>query len=340
MGQTTPNMSIYIPSAGETNYEQSFASGMMNIDQHDHSGGPNKGVPISGSGLADFSVTYDKLNSNVVDPTTGIGTQGGSFANRLQLLGYIASLYQRSIAASPLGYVVMNGGTAEVRNIVDSTSISWTFKDGTGNPVASIIAPVSVPNGGTAKTSFAVPNAPILAGTTGTSAFQQPASAGNAGEVYTSQGAGSPGVFTALGGLGQIQYVNFTLSAAQMLAISGSSVLVLPAQGANKVIVPISCYAALNSDGTAFALASQTTGLSFFYNDIDDTAMHFANTAIKGFTVSRIFWATQSANGTGADPTNARNAPLYIGEYGPLIAYTGGGSSTINFTLAYVVITI
>lgn len=53
MGQTTPNMGIYVPSAGETNYDQSFASGMVNVDQHDHTGGPNKGVPIGTGGIAD-----------------------------------------------------------------------------------------------------------------------------------------------------------------------------------------------------------------------------------------------------------------------------------------------
>lgn len=94
MGQTTPNISIYIPSAGETNYDQSFASGMINIDQHDHSGAPTKGVPIASSGLADGSVTYTKLNANVADTATGIGTEGSPFENRLTLLGLIKSMYQ------------------------------------------------------------------------------------------------------------------------------------------------------------------------------------------------------------------------------------------------------
>jgi NOL1/NOP2/fmu family ribosome biogenesis protein len=31
MGQVTPNMGIYIPAAGETNYDASFAAGMINV---------------------------------------------------------------------------------------------------------------------------------------------------------------------------------------------------------------------------------------------------------------------------------------------------------------------
>lgn len=62
MGVVTPNMGIYIPSAGETNYDAPFSSGMVNVDQHDHTGGPNKGVPIGTGGIADGSVTFAKLN--------------------------------------------------------------------------------------------------------------------------------------------------------------------------------------------------------------------------------------------------------------------------------------
>lgn len=140
MGTTTPNMSIYIPSAGETNYSQSFMAGMMNVDQHDHSGGPNKGVPISSSGLADFSVTYDKLNANVVDSSSGIGTRGSPFQNQLTLLGYIKALYTLSLVPG-IGFVIMNGGVAAVRTFQNSANIAWTNAAGTaGNPSAALLA--------------------------------------------------------------------------------------------------------------------------------------------------------------------------------------------------------
>lgn len=194
MGQTTPFIGIYIPSAGETNYEQSFAAGLINIDQHDHSGGPNKGVPITNSGLADFSVTYDKLNSNVADPTTGIGTQGAPFQNRLEALGILKNLYALAVAAGT-GFISMNGHVVAGRTFQNSSTVTWTNPDGiAGNPSAAFniagISPVTVPNGGTGRTSF-TPYGVIVANTTATGALQQVSGLGTLGQSLVSQGAGA-----------------------------------------------------------------------------------------------------------------------------------------------------
>lgn len=93
MGQTTPNMGIYIPDAGETNYDASFEAGMNNIDAHDHSGGPNKGVPLSSSGLADGSVTKEKLATDVVTAGEGLAIDGAN-PNALKADGLLNSLYK------------------------------------------------------------------------------------------------------------------------------------------------------------------------------------------------------------------------------------------------------
>lgn len=115
MGQTTPNIGIYVPADGEQNYGQSFAAGMINIDNHDHSGGENKGLPITGAGLADFCVTYDKLNANVVDTTTGIGVNGAvNLQNQLQILGLLKNIYQISTAT---GFIAKNASSATARTI-------------------------------------------------------------------------------------------------------------------------------------------------------------------------------------------------------------------------------
>lgn len=137
MGQTTPNIGIYVPAAGETNYDASFASGMVNIDQHDHSGGPNKGVPISGSGIADGSITYNKLASNVADNTTGIGTNGALGANQLALLGLLKNIYQLLTTA---GFIAKNGSTASALTITGTPNqIDVASGDGTsGDPVLSL----------------------------------------------------------------------------------------------------------------------------------------------------------------------------------------------------------
>src|SRR5262249_6459143 len=154
---------IFIPAAGETNYTDAFASGMINIDQHDHSGGPNKGVPISTSGLADFSVTYNKLAANVADITTGIGPSGSLGANQLALLGILKNLYVLAGLATQ-GFISMNGSTVAGRTFQDTASIVWTNPNGvSGNPSAEV-GQIDVDQGGTGVNTL-TPYAVIAGGT-------------------------------------------------------------------------------------------------------------------------------------------------------------------------------
>ncbi len=135
MGQVTPNIGIYIPAAGETNYDAAFAAGMVNIDQHDHSGGPNKGVPITTTGIADDSITYQKLNSNVADNTTGVGTNG-ALPNQLVMLGLLKNIYQ---VATTAGFLTKDGANAHARTFQDTSQITWINPDGSGgDPSASM----------------------------------------------------------------------------------------------------------------------------------------------------------------------------------------------------------
>lgn len=143
MGQVTPNMGIYIPAAGETNYDASFAAGMVNIDQHDHSGGPNKGVPIATSGIADGSITYPKLNANVVDTTSGLGTHTGGLANQITTTGLLLSLAQLAVN----GMLSKSGTNVNARTITGTANqIAVTNGDGvSGDPTLALAAPVRIP---------------------------------------------------------------------------------------------------------------------------------------------------------------------------------------------------
>lgn len=143
MGQVTPNIGIYIPAAGETNYDNSFAAGMINIDQHDHSGGPNKGVPITSSGLADDSVTFEKLNADVADNTTGIGTDVGPNANKLIILGILKNLFQLATAT---GFIAKNGSNVTARTFQGTANqIAVTNPAGVaGDPVLSLTNPIRI----------------------------------------------------------------------------------------------------------------------------------------------------------------------------------------------------
>jgi hypothetical protein len=139
MGQITPNISIYIPAAGETNYDASFAAGMVNIDQHDHSGGPNKGIPIATSGIADGSITYQKLNVNVVDGTTGLGTSGVNL-NQIVLKDPLKAIYVLSPAT---GFISMDGSSAHVRTMTSGNTNRMTIANPAGvaaDPIFSVNA--------------------------------------------------------------------------------------------------------------------------------------------------------------------------------------------------------
>jgi hypothetical protein len=136
VGQITPNIGIYVPTAGEKNYDQSFLAGMINIDQHDHSGGPNKGVPIPAGGIADGSITYLKLASNVVDTSTGLAVSG-TLPNQIQTVGVLKNLYTQSLVPS-VGYVAINGATVNVLSLVAGSGLTITNPTGaSGNSVIS-----------------------------------------------------------------------------------------------------------------------------------------------------------------------------------------------------------
>lgn len=338
MGQFTPNIGLYIPAAGETNYTDSFASGMVNLDLHDHSGGPNKGVQITSSGLGDFSVTYNKLAANVADPTTGIGVNlTPGLQHQLQILGVLRNIF--TLAAVPgVGFISMNGSTVAARSFADSASIAWTNPDGVAAaPSAALVSPVTVANGGLGVNTL-TPYAPILAGATATDPVQQPA-IGGIGDVLTSQGAGMPSIFSPLGGLGQLQTATVTLTAAQVRTLNASPVQIVAAPGAGKVLVPIVCYGLLNSTGTAFVGPFPNPAITIAYN-ATNAAMSFSQNAFVTVTTDVYNWATQNALATvgGIAKASVQNTPLFLKNFAT--EYTGGGSATINFVLSYITITL
>jgi hypothetical protein len=69
---TTPNMSLSIPSVGDTDYATSISNSLTLIDQHDHSSG--KGVTIPTGGITNNAVTAAKIAVSVA----GDGLAGGN----------------------------------------------------------------------------------------------------------------------------------------------------------------------------------------------------------------------------------------------------------------------
>lgn len=148
MGQTTPNIGIYVPSAGETNYDSSFLAGMLNVDQHDHSGPPTKGVPLSSSGIADGSITRNKLNANVVLAGGGLAVDVGS-PNALKVDGVLLGIY--NIATN--GIIVRTGSATAVSRSIAGTANEIDVSNGdgvSGNPTVGIADNPILPGNGSA----------------------------------------------------------------------------------------------------------------------------------------------------------------------------------------------
>lgn len=132
MGTTTPNIGLYIPADGETNYGTSFANGMLNLDTHDHSGPPNKGVPISSAGLAAGSVTRDKLNANVF----GAGVHPDA-NNAIEVDGVLLPIFQLGTN----GLIVRTSGSTAASRTITGTANQITVTNGdgvAGNPTLSL----------------------------------------------------------------------------------------------------------------------------------------------------------------------------------------------------------
>ncbi len=136
MGTTTPNIGLYIPADGETNYGTAFANGMLNLDTHDHSGSPSNGVPISAAGLANGSVTADKLNSNVLVVGGGLSFDG---SNAIQTAGLLNALFN----LGSNGIIVRTSSSAVQARTITGTANQIAVTNGngvSGNPTLSFPA--------------------------------------------------------------------------------------------------------------------------------------------------------------------------------------------------------
>lgn len=149
MGTRTPNMSIYKPAPGETVYDPAFANGLNNIDSHDHSGAPNKGVQIGTSGIQDGAVTPSKLSDEIIAEVTGSTTDATpteivaiaiAESQSITVTGHftgILSTTTESIGGTFSGTFLRP--TASSVQVIGIPSIS-IFHNSTGNPSFQIVA--------------------------------------------------------------------------------------------------------------------------------------------------------------------------------------------------------
>ena len=345
MGTVTPNIGIYIAAAGESNYANASAAGMINIDQHDHSGGPNKGLPISSSGLGNFSVTFEKLDSNVADTTTGIGTNSTPpFQNQLQILGILRNLFQ---LATTTGFLAKNGSNIAALTFQNSATISWTNPDGSGgNPSASVIPSglgvITVPNGGTGVSTLS-PYDIILGGTTPTGNVQQVVGEGTLNQYLGSNGPLAPPDWKTLPTPAAQNYKIATLSltAAQFDAITSSgatNVIIVPAQGAGTVIVVDSIWGKVTYGGVDPFHGGSAVHLYWGTSSIDVGFVFTSGSFKDSYTGYYYADDQQTSSSTGIPKTTIENKNVTIGINSS--SFTGGTGNTVSFSCQYSVMQI
>lgn len=128
MGQRTPNMGIYKPATAEEAYGPSFASGLDNIDGHDHSGAPNKGKKIDTNGIADGAITPEKLSNEILAEAT------------LQTTDATPTEID-SIPVAESSAIIVKGQLITLRD--DATECAWgTFEAGFRRPTAGSVTAV------------------------------------------------------------------------------------------------------------------------------------------------------------------------------------------------------
>lgn len=342
MGTTTANIGLYIPSAGESGYDDAFAQGMINLDQHDHTGGPNKGLPITSSGLGPASVTFDKLNPNVADNSTGIGTDNTvGNQNRLIMLGILKNLYTLAVAAGK-GFVTMNGQPVAVRTFQDTATATWANADGSGNPSVDFniagISPVGVANGGTGVTSLS-PWDVIVGGTNSTNPVQQVSGEGTLNQYLGSNGALAIPSWKTLPTIPPqtVFQATVTLTAAQFKVLSGTPFEVVAAQGAGTVIVPITAIGKVNVVGAPFGSGSAVLfGYGSTAQATDRTNLSFVSGSFNSAGSGYYFASADDPTGSVIGNIAIENQGLFITVNSS--NFNGGGTSTVDITTFYSVI--
>lgn len=104
---TTSNMSLSVPSSGDTDYPTTISDSFTLIDEHDHSTG--KGVQIPSGGLASGSVTVNKIASSATDGST---IEVSSGALRVKDGGITAAKLATGLGIVPAGALIYWGADA------------------------------------------------------------------------------------------------------------------------------------------------------------------------------------------------------------------------------------
>ena len=341
MGVVTPNISIYIPSAGETNYDAPFSAGMVNIDQHDHTGGPNKGVPIGTGGIADGSVTFAKLNLPSSAPRQ-MFQSGAGITPAWSTSTWPATTTANRILYSSANNVVAEIATANNGILVTSNAGVPSILAGpgtTGNILQSNAA---------APASYSTATYPSVATGTGTilrangtnwvpSTAQYPDTAGAVGNVMTSNGTDWVSSSPADGG---ITLASGTLTNSEIKNLNATPITLIAAPGAGKVIVVLQAIIKLNYGGSNPFLPPVGARVNLYYgttrNALGEDWITIGNLSASASTFNTLSGLINVNNVY----SNMENIALMAYNPNAEIAGNAANDNTISWNIMYYIATI
>ena len=226
------------------------------------------------------------------------------------------------------GVLVGEGTSAVVATSAGASGIPL-IGQGAADP---IFGTATVPGGGTGLTTLTA-YAVLTGGTTATGNLQQVSGLGSSGQVLTSAGASALPTWSNP----VVQTAKVTLTTGNVTSLNATPIPIIAAQGAGTVIFVINAFIKNNFVTTAFTSATGTIDLIY--------AGGSANPIITGLG-SNAFVTAGAINVMGAvngGQTNTAYSSLNntaVQVTNPGAAFTGGGTSTIDVVVNYVVLTV
>ncbi len=307
----------------------------------------------SSGGTITFTPGANTLNLEAVGGGSGLTTVHTDSGDATVAAGAITITGGNNIGTTGSGSTVtvnVDGTTnhaVQVGNAGGSlTSVSPSVTLGVplisqGASADPVFGTAVVAGGGTGNTTFTAFSV-ICAGTTSTGAFQNVSGLGTAGQVLTSNGAGTLPTWQAGGGGGGLLTATVTLTSAQVKALNGTPVTLIAAQGAGTMISIVSWICKLNFGSNAFTSAGGGQIGLYYTNNASSTGLIaniLGNTSLT--STSNQTWIgpiVQYTTATPAPSTTKENTPVVV-DANATIAGNAANDNTVYVNVLYQIIT-
>lgn len=305
------------------------------------------------------TVTTGVWNGTTIAVANG-GTGATTLTNHGVLLGQGTSPVVATAAGSA-GQVLQSGGASAdpaystatfpatatgTGTILRADGTNWVASTPTFPNAASTAGKVIVSDGTNFITSTPTfPNASATSGkiiksdgTNWVASTETYAAPGTSGNVMTSNGTNWTSA-TPAGGLGSLNFIEGTLTSAQIKALRASPVQVVAAPGANRVVIVAHFYATMTYGGTNVFVAGAGQTIDLFWG----TAVSIAQLLTNGQIVASSSTMNYSADSitAGSAITSKSNAAVNIyNSVATEITGNAANNNTMSYGILYYIVTI